>query len=148
MGDGKIISYRVISQSLELARLDVKIKISLINMTGGSAALKFMHFPHLVFNIKPVCNLCVTPQIARFMGPTWGPPGSCRPQMAPMLAPWILLSGTLSIFYGDAWRCCCMSRSMGNHWQRLGRWNYWHITVLIWTVLIFTGRFFPLRLYL
>ena len=34
------------------------------------------------------------PQIARFMGPTWGPPGSCRPQMGPMLAPWTLLSGT------------------------------------------------------
>ena len=32
-------------------------------------------------------------QIAKFMGPTWGPPGSCRPQMGPMLAPWILLSG-------------------------------------------------------
>ena len=31
-------------------------------------------------------------QIAKFMGPTWGPPGSCRPQMGPMLAPWILLS--------------------------------------------------------
>ena len=26
------------------------------------------------------------------MGPTWGPPGSCRLQMGPMLAPWILLS--------------------------------------------------------
>ena len=34
-----------------------------------------------------------TTQIARFMGPTWGPPGSCRPQMGPMLAPWTLLSG-------------------------------------------------------
>ena len=30
------------------------------------------------------------------MGPTWGPPGSCGPQMGPMLAPWILLSGLLS----------------------------------------------------
>ena len=27
------------------------------------------------------------------MGPTWGPPGSCRPQIGPMLAPWTLLSG-------------------------------------------------------
>ena len=27
------------------------------------------------------------------MGPTWGPPGSCQPQMGPMLAPWTLLSG-------------------------------------------------------
>ena len=34
-------------------------------------------------------------QIARFMGPTWGPPGSCRPQMGPMLAPRTLLSGIL-----------------------------------------------------
>ena len=24
-------------------------------------------------------------QIAKFMGPTWGTPGSCRPQMGPML---------------------------------------------------------------
>ena len=35
-------------------------------------------------------------QRARFMGSTWGPPGSCRPQMDPMLAPWILLSGVSS----------------------------------------------------
>ena len=32
-------------------------------------------------------------QIARFMGPTWGPPGSCRPQKGPILAPRTLLSG-------------------------------------------------------
>ena len=32
-------------------------------------------------------------QIAKFKGPTWGPPGSCRPQMGPTLAPWTLLSG-------------------------------------------------------
>ena len=32
-------------------------------------------------------------QTAKFIGPTWGPPGSCRPQMGPMLAPWTLLSG-------------------------------------------------------
>ena len=37
-------------------------------------------------------------QIAMFMGPTWGPPGSCRPQMGPMLAPWTLLSGYVSIW--------------------------------------------------
>ena len=33
----------------------------------------------------------VVTQIARFMGPTWGPPGPCRPQMDSMLAPWTLL---------------------------------------------------------
>ena len=32
-------------------------------------------------------------QMTTLMGPTWGPPGSCRPQMGPMLAPWTLLSG-------------------------------------------------------
>ena len=30
-----------------------------------------------------------------FMGPTWDPPGSYRPQMGPMLAAWTLLSGTI-----------------------------------------------------
>ena len=29
-------------------------------------------------------------KIAKFMGPTWGPPGSCRPQVDPMLVPWTL----------------------------------------------------------
>ena len=34
-------------------------------------------------------------RITKFMGPTWGPHGSCRPQMGPMLAPWTLLSVVL-----------------------------------------------------
>ena len=40
-------------------------------------------------------NALIRPQIAKFKGPTWGPPGSCRPQMGPMLAPWTLLSGAV-----------------------------------------------------
>ena len=40
-------------------------------------------------------------QIAKFMGPTWGSPGSCRTQIGPMLAPWTLLSGYLW------WVVCC-----------------------------------------
>ena len=43
-------------------------------------------------------NTTLTSQIAKFMGPTWGPPGPCRPQMGPMLAPWNLLSGLKSHF--------------------------------------------------
>ena len=35
----------------------------------------------------------ITTQIAKFMEPTWGPPGSCRTQMGPMLAPWIYFQG-------------------------------------------------------
>ena len=33
-------------------------------------------------------------QTARFTWPTWGPPGSCWPQVGPILAPWTLLSGS------------------------------------------------------
>ena len=36
-------------------------------------------------------------QIAKFMGPIWGPPGSCRTQVGPMLGPWTLLSGMKSV---------------------------------------------------
>ena len=36
---------------------------------------------------------CESPQIAKLIGPTWGPPGSCRPPMSPMLAPGNLLPG-------------------------------------------------------
>ena len=47
-------------------------------------------------------SLCMLDtQIAKFMGPTWGPPGSCRLQMGPMLAPWALLSGGKP--YVSAW---------------------------------------------
>ena len=42
-----------------------------------------------VYMIKKPANIT---QIARFMGLTWGPPGFCRLQMVPMIAPWTLLS--------------------------------------------------------
>ena len=41
----------------------------------------------------------ITTQISRFMGPTWGPSGSCRPQMGPMMAPWILLSTLMMLWW-------------------------------------------------
>ena len=36
------------------------------------------------------CLITMYTQITKFMGPTWGPPGFCQPQMGPMLAPWTL----------------------------------------------------------
>ena len=52
------------------------------------------------------------PQIARLMGPTWGPPGSCRPQMGPMFALWTLLSGSISQRLSSVAHCpdsvCCI----------------------------------------
>ena len=50
--------------------------------------------PRLQCSMKKWC-VNESSQIARFMGPTWDPPGSCRTQMGPMLAPWTLLSGSL-----------------------------------------------------
>ena len=70
-----------------------------------------------------ICNKLRAPmnhsQIARFMGPTWGPPGSCRPQMGPILAPWTLLWGSLipeeramEVVYGTKWPDLYMVRTL------------------------------------
>ena len=44
-------------------------------------------------------------QIARFMGPTWGPSRADRTQVGPMLAPWTLISGLPKpvIMYDQGW---------------------------------------------
>ena len=47
----------------------------------------------VVANISKKNTVCRISQKAKFMGPTWGPPGSCWPQVGPMLPPWTLLSG-------------------------------------------------------
>ena len=53
-----------------------------------------------MYGIETYCmNTVKATQIARFMGPTWGPPGSCRSQMGPMWAPWTLLSGKYNVLY-------------------------------------------------
>ena len=62
--------------------------------------------------------------IAKFMRPTWGPPGSCRPQMCPMLTPWTLLSGTFIYIKRVLSPCVCEAwgqpseenRCMYGHW--------------------------------
>ena len=46
-----------------------------------------------------VCVYLMPSQIAKFVGPTWSPPGSCWPQMGTMLAPWTLLSKLLHWAY-------------------------------------------------
>ena len=66
------------------------ISIFISQFTGQEVGL------HAIWGLDQklmVEGLSVTSQITKFMGPTWGPAGSCRPQMGPMLAPWVLLSG-------------------------------------------------------
>ena len=48
------------------------------------------------------CSRAIT-QMARFMGPTWDPPGADRTQVGPMLAPWTLLSGYIQTGDLKAW---------------------------------------------
>ena len=76
-------------------------------------------------------------QIARFMGPTWGPSGANRTQVGPRLAPWFLLSGeSLSSSFAHS----------PTHWlthsvilQRIAPWgqkyphmNKWYATRNLW----------------
>ena len=51
----------------------------------------FMFYQIWLYDSSKILNM--TTQIAWVMAPTWDPPGSWRPQVGPMLAPWILLSG-------------------------------------------------------
>ena len=53
------------------------------------------------------------------MGPTWGPPGSCRPQMGPMLAPWTLLSGYVPQKRIDVIAYPCHYFGQSTHWGRV-----------------------------
>ena len=59
-------------------------------------------------------------QISKLMRPTWGPPGSWRPQMGPMLAPWTLLSGMIHrIWRGKnikKWYCQKEQIQTDSHW--------------------------------
>ena len=50
-----------------------------------SICVDHFHLPYHNFPIVILSVSCRLPApIARFMGPTWGPPGSCRPQVGPM----------------------------------------------------------------
>ena len=69
---------------------------------GNALRLFFASCPYLSrlhYVMAPLPNggclsrIAYTTQRAKFMGSTWGPPGSCRPQIGPMSASWTLLSG-------------------------------------------------------
>ena len=71
-------------------------------------------------------------QISKFMGPTWGPPGSCRPQTDPMLAPWTLLSG--KVYRGDYF-----SHARLNYRSIYMYINHNHCLIVLWCSCISVG---------
>ena len=62
------------------------MKISIVISYPAHTRIQMVHWHHKKHKQT---------QIAKFMGPTGGSPGSCQPQLGPMLAPWILLSGNV-----------------------------------------------------
>ena len=66
------------------------------HLPEGNEGIGYIHdysTPQETYAQFAVLYVEVMYQIAKFMGPTWGPPGSCRPQMGPMSDPRTLLSG-------------------------------------------------------
>ena len=90
------------SEDLHLRAISQEMsKISILNMTLNVTILRLqLHFSGA--NGSTIHVIKDTTPITRFMGPTWGPPGSCRPQMGPMLAPWSLLSGYIMLHISNA----------------------------------------------
>ena len=87
------------------------------------------------------------PQIAKFMGPTWDPPGSCRPQMGPMLASWTFLSGTLPFMVVLLTATPCLGKDLrtngyGKTWIRLSNYVNTSVNVPItdWNYVILMNK--------
>ena len=53
---------------------------SIVSICVGHVHLPYHNFPIVILSV----SYRLPALIARFMGPTWGPPGSCRPQVGPM----------------------------------------------------------------
>ena len=83
---------------VKLSRISPSV-ISLYGRNHGDRNPPFdMENGHISADDYHICPRVTGPnsQIAKFMGPTWVPPGSCRTQMGPMLAPWTCCQGMLS----------------------------------------------------
>ena len=74
--------------------------------------MAFVYFG-CVINLRKVARSIKLSLIARFMGPTRGQPGSCRPQVDPMYASWTLLSEMFIYvavrIIGQMYGCQCIS---------------------------------------
>ena len=68
--------------------------------------------------IVPLVRIQYMSQIARFVWPTWGPPGSWRP----LVAPWILLPGQLRITPRDGTLNHKDNSSNHSFWGAMATW--------------------------
>ena len=71
---------------------------AVLALVCGKAQIRFVALQGIITNHR---GIELASQIAKSIGPTWDPPGSCRPQMGPMLSPWTLYQGSLP------WLACC-----------------------------------------
>ena len=92
----------------------------------------YIFLPHVVFRGVSVSHGCyhsvIISKIERFMGPSWGPPGSCRPQMGPMLAPKALTITTwpwnlMDDLQKTIGHLFCATSSFVNHFKATGEFK-------------------------
>ena len=83
-----------------------------------------------------------TPQIARFMGPTWGPSGADRTQVGPMLALWALLSGGYTaITQLGLWFLKYITRRCTVGWWDMKWKSHPRMYLSLWSIRKHQGRF-------
>ena len=89
------------------------------------------------------------PQTAMFTRPTWGRPGSCPPQVGPMLAPWILLSRGLplvSCFYLGSGSLCGRSECLPTLTEKSYRYgNFMYQYTIFHTLLTMLCKTFTIN---
>ena len=98
--------------------------------------------------------LVVASQIAKSMRPTWGPSGSCRPQMGPMLAPRTLLSGLVMLvarqqqpWYWPGWLEYSSFSTRKRGFMNLNKMYKTHQTNVWWTMKVFHLHCFKVKSY-
>ena len=89
-----IVNHWLLYHYFQTAQIKWKLRCSLEHCWNFKYALDDDYYHHDDSDDNDILYI-ESSQIAKFMGPSWAPPGSCRPQMDPMLAPWTLLSGLL-----------------------------------------------------
>ena len=82
--------------AIHVALICGNVKTVLKNIrTNANAPFAIRRITTVMVLLHVNATSALYPLIARFMGPTWGPPGADRTQVGPMWATWTMLSGSL-----------------------------------------------------